>query len=362
MNSGEVAKGATHCAVRFAPTFVGNNQVTAEYSSENVGGTLYQRSSGTSSARGFDAPTTTTALGCTPATLVPGQTATCGVSVSDAAASAGSPHGSISVTSSDPAQVSGSGSSGCLLVAAGARLATCTFNITPQEIASGNPLITLLYLNVPGEYQSSELETHLFTVQGHPTETSLSCTPAPAVAGQPLTCTAGVVDKSTFGANQPRGSITLSSDGKAVGSCAPSPFDGSASSTCRVTFTPSVAGSPQLSAVYSPDVDHLTSRTSVQLRVDPAPMSGAGEGAGAPNTALKRKPHPSTSSHKARFTFASDQTGSSFQCKLDKKPFKPCRSPFAKTVRPGKHVFKVRAVNAHGVVDASPAAFRWRVR
>ncbi len=51
-----------------------------------------------------------------------------------------------------------------------------------------------------------------------------------------------------------------------------------------------------------------------------------------------------------------------FQCKLDKRPWRPCGSP--KTYRHlklGRHVFRVRATSA-GVVDATPATRRFRIR
>jgi hypothetical protein len=81
-----------------------------------------------------------------------------------------------------------------------------------------------------------------------------------------------------------------------------------------------------------------------------------------PNTTLKKKPARETASRQATFAFVSDQAHSRFECKLDKRAFRPCRSPFkAKKLRPGHHIFKVRAVNGAGAADPTPAAFRWKV-
>lgn len=61
------------------------------------------------------------------------------------------------------------------------------------------------------------------------------------------------------------------------------------------------------------------------------------------------------------FGFASE-AGASFRCKLDRQPFRPCRSPRAYLVPPGRHAFRVYAIDAAGNRDRSPALFRFRVR
>jgi uncharacterized delta-60 repeat protein len=80
-----------------------------------------------------------------------------------------------------------------------------------------------------------------------------------------------------------------------------------------------------------------------------------------PNTKIGKGPKKKTTKRKARFTFSSTEAGSSFLCKLDKKPFAPCRSPKQVKVKPGKHVFKVAAVDAAGNRDPSPAKYSWKV-
>ena len=64
----------------------------------------------------------------------------------------------------------------------------------------------------------------------------------------------------------------------------------------------------------------------------------------------------------AKFKFTSTEAGSTFQCKLDRKPFKSCRSPKKYSgLKPGKHVFKVRAIDAAGNTDSSPAVKKFKV-
>jgi len=84
--------------------------------------------------------------------------------------------------------------------------------------------------------------------------------------------------------------------------------------------------------------------------------------AGAPQTTVKRKPPKKTRDRTPTFRFASDEPGSSFQCKLDKKPFKPCRSPFTtKRLSLGPHTFKVRARDDSGKLDPTPASYGFKV-
>jgi hypothetical protein len=82
----------------------------------------------------------------------------------------------------------------------------------------------------------------------------------------------------------------------------------------------------------------------------------------APNTTITRRPRNRAQKTVARFRFISTEAGSTFQCKVDRKRFVPCRSPRTVRARRGKHhVFRVRAIDAAGNVDATPALDRWTV-
>jgi TolB protein len=93
--------------------------------------------------------------------------------------------------------------------------------------------------------------------------------------------------------------------------------------------------------------------------------SGGGNGTGGsrltPKTRLGKHPPKRTRKRRAKFTFSSDVAGATFQCKLDKKPFRGCRSPVRRKVKVGKHRFAVRALAGPGNVDPTPVVFRWRV-
>jgi hypothetical protein len=83
---------------------------------------------------------------------------------------------------------------------------------------------------------------------------------------------------------------------------------------------------------------------------------------GAPRTTLRGKPAKRTRDRTPTFRFSSNESGARYQCKLDAKPFRGCRSPFtAKQLAFGPHTFKVRAVDSGGKADPSPAAYRFKV-
>ncbi len=62
------------------------------------------------------------------------------------------------------------------------------------------------------------------------------------------------------------------------------------------------------------------------------------------------------------FRFASGERGSTFRCKLDRKPYRPCASPRAYTVALGRHVVRIVATDAAGNADHTPALFAFKVR
>lgn len=95
-----------------------------------------------------------------------------------------------------------------------------------------------------------------------------------------------------------------------------------------------------------------------------APDIGADEVAEtSPQTTISAKPAKKTHRRKARFKFASSESASTFECKIDNRAFEACSSPKKyRGLRRKAHTFRVRATDALGNVDATPAKWRWRVR
>ena len=81
-----------------------------------------------------------------------------------------------------------------------------------------------------------------------------------------------------------------------------------------------------------------------------------------PETRIRKGAPNRTDASKVKFKFVSDEPGSTFQCKFDKKPWKACTSPKKiKRLDEGKHKFKVRAKDAAGNVDPTAARDRFKV-
>jgi|SRR5215203_2577642 len=84
----------------------------------------------------------------------------------------------------------------------------------------------------------------------------------------------------------------------------------------------------------------------------PANEAGAERGL---ETIVSKRPTGTIHARRVTFRFNATLAGSTFQCKLDEKPFRSCRSP--KTYRglaEGRHTFKVRAIGPDGTVDPTP--------
>jgi hypothetical protein len=90
--------------------------------------------------------------------------------------------------------------------------------------------------------------------------------------------------------------------------------------------------------------------------------NGKGKDTTPPDTKIVKGPPKKTHKTTVKFKFTSTEGGSTFQCKLDRKPFKTCSSPKKyKKLKPGKHLFKVRAIDKAGNVDPTPAKRKFTV-
>jgi Ca2+-binding RTX toxin-like protein len=69
-----------------------------------------------------------------------------------------------------------------------------------------------------------------------------------------------------------------------------------------------------------------------------------------------------TGSRRVYFRFRSSEAASRFRCRIDGRPFRICASPRAYVVHPGRHTFRVTAVDPAGNADRTPAVFHFRVK
>lgn len=150
-----------------------------------------------------------------------------------------------------------------------------------------------------------------------------------------------------------------------------------ASGNWKVTY-PTITTGTSIGATQTNPAGGTSELSYATTSADPS-TGGGGSGGGAGGDKKKEKPRgkekgkdktpPQTTILKkkikgraAKFRFVSSEASSTFQCRLDRKKFKPCLSPKKyKRLKPGKHVFEVRAIDAAGNKDKTPATRRFRV-
>ncbi len=90
--------------------------------------------------------------------------------------------------------------------------------------------------------------------------------------------------------------------------------------------------------------------------------AGSGRDITPPDTRLREGPTGTVASRSATFRFDSSDAGARFECRLDARQFASCTSPATYDgLADGAHEFAVRAVDASGNADPTPAVHRWSV-
>src|SRR5439155_18891850 len=81
-----------------------------------------------------------------------------------------------------------------------------------------------------------------------------------------------------------------------------------------------------------------------------------------PDTTITAAPPARSNSSTASFSFTATEAGSSFAGRLDSGAFAPCVSPRSYSALGfGSHSFQVRATDAAGNTDPTPASYTWTV-
>jgi carbon monoxide dehydrogenase subunit G len=357
--------------VDFNPTTVGNHGLEATYSGD---GGAHAVSSGALTIQVNAQPNDTeTELTCKAPSLITGEATSCTATVTDNANH--NPATSLAggtVTFKDNTEAGTLTPATCALVTKSPTRASCQAEVEFKPTAVTNHALEASYAEDGGNHAASAgtLAVEVHAVQPppppHTTKTTLVCNPASVVLGAGASqCTATVEDTAAVGASHPGGEVKieiLSGEGVLSAKACSLPDNGQIKASCQVTYTPGKAGDQELRATYQVEGAHAQSAGTAKLAVSPsAVVPPPVPPTTPPNTTLGKKPSKKTSARQALFSFSSDQPGSTFQCKLDKKPAKPCRSPFKVKVLPGRHTLTVQAINAQGVADPTPVVVHWTV-
>ncbi len=242
----------------------------------------------------------------------------------------------------------------------GAQLAlnqSCSFSVTFTPLSNGTKSGTV---SIPSDASTSPDSVSL---NGNGIAPAVDVNPASHNFGNQLVGTTsgeftftvtntGTADLN-IGSLDVTGQFALSSDNCSSQTVAPL-----GTCTFEATFSPTSTGA-KTGSVSIPS-DASTSPDSVVL-------NGTGIDPISPNTAINSHPANPTTSASATFTFSGTDnvtpSGSlTFECRLDGGGFAACASPKTYTgLSLGNHTFQVRARDASGNVDATPAVFTWDI-
>ena len=136
------------------------------------------------------------------------------------------------------------------------------------------------------------------------------------------------------------------------------------------TYECSLDGAPFSPCTSTPSFSNLTDGSHTFLArardaagvVDPSPETWTWTvDVTAPDTTIASGPSGTVASRSASFAFGSSESGA-FQCSLDAGEWASCASPKSySSLANGPHTFAVRALDAAGNVDGSPASRTWTV-
>lgn len=165
--------------------------------------------------------------------------------------------------------------------------------------------------------------------------------PAPTIQSAPPVWSKSLAAQFTYSADRGVG-YWCTLDGSDPSVCDPSGRSYSNLSPGQHTFTVQALDSLGL----------VGPKTSYTWTIDRTP----------PETSIGLHPPSTKLTDSATFAFSSDEGGSTFLCRLDSAPYRPCESLIKYTqLTDGIHVFRVAAVDRAGNGDPTPASFSFQV-
>src|SRR5947208_529438 len=174
--------------------------------------------------------------------------------------------------------------------------------------------------------------------------------PQTTLTSQPPAATGETSAGFSFTASESGASFACKLDAGSWGSCS-SPKSYSALAVGTHTFSVRATDA-------AGNVDATPAVGSWTVEKEPAPPADTTP----PQTTLTSQPPAATTETSAGFSFTASESGASFACKLDAGSWGSCSSPKSySALAVGTHTFSVRATDAAGNVDATPAVGSWTV-
>lgn len=214
--------------------------------------------------------------------------------------------------------------------------ASCTSPYTTGMLSNGQHTFEVRATDAAGNTDASPA-ARSFTVNTRPPDTNPPET----------TITLGPAAGTTTNDNTPTFEFNSSEPGSSF--------------ACRVdagSFAPCT--SPHTTAVLSVGQHTFEVRaTDAAGNTDPTPASRSFRVVDQepPETTIMTAPSGTIDDNTPTFEFASSEAGSSFECRFDAQAFADCTSPHtAAPLGDGQHTFEVRATDAEGNLDPTPAS------
>jgi hypothetical protein len=185
--------------------------------------------------------------------------------------------------------------------------------------------------------------TSTWTVNVPPTDTT---PPDTSITGGPTGTVTTASASFTFTSTEP-GTFACSLDNAAFAPCtSPAAYSNLANGTHSFAVRATDAAG---------NTDPTPATSSWVVNVPPTDTT-------PPDTSITGGPTGTVTTASASFTFSSTETGSSFQCNLDGAAFTSCTSPASySALANSSHTFSVRAIDAAGNIDPTPATRTWTV-
>jgi photosystem II stability/assembly factor-like uncharacterized protein len=209
--------------------------------------------------------------------------------------------------------------------------APCTSPYAFSNLADGSHTFTVRATDPTGNVETTP-PSYTWTID--------TIAPDTTITGTPPTPTYGFPGSFSFSSNDPGATFECRQDAGVYAPCT-SPFNFSGLTAGSHTF--SVRAKDQAA------------------NVDPTPATYTWSVL-PPNTTITAAPVTPATTPSGSFSFTSDVSGATFECRVDTAPYATCASPFDFSgLAAGNHTFSVRAKDPVGNTDPTPASYTWAI-